>query len=486
MNIGLDIDNVISSFDNALLKEYLKHDKKLRNTGIINENASYIRREMFDWSKEEEEEFYKENIERIATNLKPINRASETIKKLKEDGNKIYVITGRENGEYTNPREMTKSWLEKYNIEYDKLIFTDAYDNHAKTVECIKNNIDIMVEDSTRICKDLNDNEIKVLQMETRFNEKIEGVERVNSWSQIYSKISGLYNKNEIEKINVILDTDTYNETDDQFALSYLLKSQDIFNIEAVTIAPFQNDRDLENDSGINRSYIEAKKVFELCGENSENKIFKGATNYIEKGYDSRNEAVDKIIEIALKNDKTYILGIAAITNIALAIKYEPKIIDKIEIIWLGGHTLLKKNNLHEANFKDIAATRIVFESNAKLTIIPCKGVASELQTTIYELENTIKGKTQLGNFLYDTFKDYLILNKRNRWPLWDISVIAYMINKNWFETFETNCPDINEDTSYRINKDNRIITFISYLNSDKIYEDLFRKLGEDINEINK
>ena len=85
MIIGLDIDNVISSFDNALLKEYLKHDKQLRNTGIINENASYIRRGMFDWSKEEDEKFYKENIERIAINLKPINRASEIITLLQEE-----------------------------------------------------------------------------------------------------------------------------------------------------------------------------------------------------------------------------------------------------------------------------------------------------------------------------------------------------------------------------------------------------------------
>ncbi len=156
MNIGIDIDNVIASFDNALLKESLKHDKKLRNTGIVNENADYIRRGMFDWTNEENEKFYKENIERIAINLKPIHRASETIKKLKKDGNKIFIITGRENGEYENPRKMTKNWLEKYDIEYDKLIFTDAYDAHAKTVECIKNNIDVMIEDTARICEDLN------------------------------------------------------------------------------------------------------------------------------------------------------------------------------------------------------------------------------------------------------------------------------------------------------------------------------------------
>ena len=43
MKIGIDIDNCISNFDDVLLKEYLKHDKELRNTGIINENPEYLR-----------------------------------------------------------------------------------------------------------------------------------------------------------------------------------------------------------------------------------------------------------------------------------------------------------------------------------------------------------------------------------------------------------------------------------------------------------
>ena len=51
MNIGIDIDNVISNFDEVLLEEYLKHDKELRNTGIINEET-YMTKGMFDWSEE--------------------------------------------------------------------------------------------------------------------------------------------------------------------------------------------------------------------------------------------------------------------------------------------------------------------------------------------------------------------------------------------------------------------------------------------------
>lgn len=478
MRIGIDIDNVISSFDNSLLKEYLEHDKKLRNTGIVNERVYNIRNGMFDWSEEEENEFYITNIERIASNLEIINDADKFINRLLEDGNEIYIISGRDNGEYKDPYDMTKKWLAKNNILYTKLILTNAYDSHAKTVECLNNKIDIMIEDSTRICVDLKENGINVLMMNTRFNQNDVDIERVSSWQEIYSKISAMYPKKEIEKINVILDTDTYNEADDQFALAYLLKYQDRFNIEAITIAPFQNRWIPSEDSGIELSYQEAKKVCELSGVNSDNLIFKGSTDYINNGYNERNEAVDKIIEIALKNKKTYILGIGAITNIALAIKYEPEIIDKIEIIWLGGHTLLNKNNLHEANFKDVEAVKIVFESNVKLTVIPCKGVASNLMTSTYELDNYIKGKSELSNFLYTRFKKVRAQRATlPRWPLWDISVIAYMINKNWFETFETNCPNINDDTSYELNTNNHLITFVNYLDINKIFEDLFSKL---------
>ena len=89
MKIGIDIDNCISNFDDVLLKEYLKHDKELRNTGIINDKPYYITVGMFDWSKEENDEFYNNNIQRIAMSLKPLNNAKEVIDKLKADGKSI-------------------------------------------------------------------------------------------------------------------------------------------------------------------------------------------------------------------------------------------------------------------------------------------------------------------------------------------------------------------------------------------------------------
>ena len=54
MKIGIDIDNVISNFNDTIVEAYLQHDKQLRNTGIINDKAKVFRRGMFDWSVEEE------------------------------------------------------------------------------------------------------------------------------------------------------------------------------------------------------------------------------------------------------------------------------------------------------------------------------------------------------------------------------------------------------------------------------------------------
>lgn len=188
MRIGIDIDNVISNMNDCLLEEYLKHDKTLRNTGVINDKAR-IRFGMFDWTKQEEEEFYYSNIERIAENFGLIPNAKETIDKLKQDGNEIYIITGRANGEYKEPLKLTVNWLKKHNIYYDKLILTDAYDSHAKTIECQKYNIDVMIDDNIATCLDLQVNGIKVLVMNTRTNMTNDKLDRVDNWEEIYRKI---------------------------------------------------------------------------------------------------------------------------------------------------------------------------------------------------------------------------------------------------------------------------------------------------------
>ncbi len=471
MNIGIDIDNVISKFDEALEEEFLKHDKELRNTGIIDPNK-HMTEGMFDWSEEELWPFYLENVERIAQTLEVKEGAREYIEKLKEDGHTIVIITGRDNGEYTDPYGMTQKWLKEKQIPYDKLIFTKR--KNEKVTKCIENGIDVMIDDSRVVCRECFQNNITILIMDKPCNRKEKEITRVHNWKEIYEFIKN-YKK---EKVNVILDTDTYNECDDQFALAYLLKNQDKFNIEAITVAPYSHsDRKETIEETTEKSYNEILKICNWLNYETKNKVFKGSLDYICNGYNQNSDAVNKIIEIANKNEKTYILAIGAITNIALAIKKSPEIINKIKIIWLGGNSFLADNN-REFNFRqDVQAVREVFESKVKLTVIPCKNVASNLRTSIYELEHFLKGKNELCDYLCQRFYNDTYHGIQERRVVWDISVIAYMINKTWFETEEVSCPIIKEDTSYELTKNRHKVTFVNYLDADKIYKDLFNKL---------
>lgn len=312
--------------------------------------------------------------------------------------------------------------------------------------------------------------------MDDFYNRKNTDLYRVYSWKEIYAFISNYHQ----EKLNVILDTDIGNECDDQFALSYLLKSQDVFNIEAITIAPYSHKKSFVSVEANQESGLqEIIKICKWLNFDFKNKIFKGASDYISNGYEEENDAVKRIIEVALKNKKTYIMAIGTITNISLAIKKESKIVDKIEVIWLAGHSLLQDNNI-EYNFKkDLSADRILFDSEVKLTIIPCKNVASALTTSVYELEHYLKDKSQLATYLIHHFLDDGYHEIKERRVLWDISVVAYLINKSWFNTQEVDCPKIKDDTSYELEKNNRKITMVNDIDVNKVYADLFKRLGE-------
>lgn len=472
MIVGLDIDNVIADLDKTYLEYFLLEDKKKRNAGVVNSNARHITQGMFDWSEEEVSDFISDKMDEMGRRLDPIKDAKSYIDKLKKDGHQIYLLTHRKNEYWKDPINITKQWLAKNKIYYDKLIFTASTN---KSPECKKYKIDIMFDDSVSNCEAMVKAGIPCYVVKTRYNANHKkNLKMVYEWKDLYETVS-----EKSKKLKVILDTDTYNECDDQFALAYMLKSPDKFDVQAITVAPFSNKESQETIAeGTQKSYSEICKICKWLNFDITNKVFKGAVNYLKDG-NINNDAVDKIIEIALLNDKTYIMAIGAITNVAMAILKEPKIVEKIEVVWLGGNSLLLDDN-KEFNFiQDVEAVKTVFESRVKLTIIPAKGVASNLMTSIYELEHYLKGKSKLCDYLCRIFYKDGYHKPHERRVIWDISVIAYLINEFWFESREINCPDINGDTSYEINTQNHKITMVNYINATSVYRDLFAKLGD-------
>lgn len=187
MIIGIDIDNVISDLDKTFLEEFLKEDKNKRNKGIVNPSAEHMTQGMFDWTQDEIDNFLVNNMERMSMSFELIPQSKYYINKLKDDGNKIIIITGRGNRIFKNPEKVTKKWLENKEIYYDKLIFTKSSN---KIEECKNAKVDIMLDDRPKIVKKLRENNINAYVVRTRYNENYSlDMPMLLNWEDIYSFI---------------------------------------------------------------------------------------------------------------------------------------------------------------------------------------------------------------------------------------------------------------------------------------------------------
>jgi len=141
--------------------------------------------------------------------------------------------------------------------------------------------------------------------------------------------------------VRMVLDTDTYNEIDDQFALVYALISPEL-DVQAVYAAPFHNKRSSGPGDGMEKSYEEILRVLSRLGKDADGFALKGSTHYLT---DLRNPeespASSDLIRRAKESspdDPLYVVAVGAITNVSNAILIDPSIIHNIVVVWLGGN----------------------------------------------------------------------------------------------------------------------------------------------------
>ena len=119
----------------------------------------------------------------------------------------------------------------------------------------------------------------------------------------------------------MVLDTDTYNEIDDQFALVYALLCPEKLNVEAVYAAPFTNDRSTGPGDRMEKSYEEILRLLERLHMDAEGFVYRGSTDCLSRGKPpQRSAAVDDLIRRAVAARTTRsVVAIGAITNVAAA-----------------------------------------------------------------------------------------------------------------------------------------------------------------------
>lgn len=278
---------------------------------------------------------------------------------------------------------------------------------------------------------------------------------------------------------NIILDTDAYNEIDDQYAIAYAMRSRERINLMAICAAPFYNNRSTSFADGMIKSYDEIFRITALADTSAQIPIYKGSEAQLSSADTPvESEAADKIAEIINASDKpVYIVAIGAITNVASAIIKHPEIIKKSAVIWLGGHALHYPNT-NEFNLAgDLLAAQIVFDSGIPLLQVPCFGVCTEFLTTIPELEFYMSDKNPLCDYLLDVTRSYT----RNPfgWSkvIWDVTAIGVFTCPEAYETVSIPRPIITSDKTYSFDMKREPYIYVQKLWRDPIYADMFRKL---------
>ncbi|MBQ2468767.1 MAG: nucleoside hydrolase, partial [Clostridia bacterium] len=141
----------------------------------------------------------------------------------------------------------------------------------------------------------------------------------------------------------VIVDSDTFNEMDDQYAIAYAIGS-DKMDVVALNAAPFHNDRSTSFGDGMEKSYEEILRVLDHVEKVGQYPVYKGSPTRIDDDPEFRpvdSPAARAIIDAAHKYDEiVYVLTTGACTNVVSAVMLDPSIKENICVIWLGGHCL--------------------------------------------------------------------------------------------------------------------------------------------------
>lgn len=343
-------------------------------------------------------------------------------------------------------------------------------------------------------------------------------------------------------RIRLVLDTDAKNEIDDQFAVSWALRSPERFKVEAVYAAPYCHDclmkmmgggQEAPSDedgegiggfenvtyvngpgAGMQASYDELLKLFELLGEDSEGRVFKGSNGYLtDNGGPVESDAARDLIERAMSSDEPlYVAAFGAPTNVASVLLLEPELVKKIVVIWLGCQPLEFGHGVEFNAMQDVEASRVLLDSGVPLVLIPVMSVVSHLTLTKLEVEQCMLGKSEISDYLgsiammgftdvssaaqmamfmrllymagrEDRSEEYLAQfpTEHVSWSriICDISTVAFLKNPGWVSSRMVPSPVLQDNLQYGpIPEGRHLIRVANYCNRDLIFGDMLACLN--------
>jgi hypothetical protein len=274
------------------------------------------------------------------------------------------------------------------------------------------------------------------------------------------------------------LDTDAYNEVDDQFALVHTLLSPDRVKLEAIYAAPFHNSRSTGPGDGMWKSYQEIERVVDLVSLHRP-EVFAGSEAWLTSGNAPLSPASEDLIERALKDEggPLHVVAIGAPTNVSAALALCPEIVKNVIVIWLGGNALYWPTAREFNLYQDPLASRILLGSGVALVHVPCLGVADHLVTTRAEIGRYVAPAGRVGEFLGRRYMDYVADGAGRSSVIWDLAATAWLLDNTWTTTGMVGSPVLTSELTWSLDPGRHLIAEMVAVNRDAIFGDLFERL---------
>lgn len=176
MKIAVDIDDVIVDTSASMRDFITQYDK----TGEVSKYLVEIMRGEIPTPNIRE--FLNSHMLEIIKNAKVKENAREVIAELRENGNKIFLVTSRGEKRYKGSKNFTLKYLKENGIQYDEIFF----DIVEKAKECKRNGIEILVDDSVKYCEECIKIGLKGIIFTSEVNKSIKtSIDRVNNWLEL-------------------------------------------------------------------------------------------------------------------------------------------------------------------------------------------------------------------------------------------------------------------------------------------------------------
>ena len=254
------------------------------------------------------------------------------------------------------------------------------------------------------------------------------------------------------EKIRVLFDSDTNNELDDQHALAYLLFNGNTFDVAGVTVNATRSG------GRVDLQYAEAERVMRLCGLSDKLALYKGANSsfdtirhFIDSTTFDGADAVNFIIQEAKSpaDKKLVVIAVGKLTNLALALKKEPAIADRIRLVWLGSNypepgEYNMDNDTASVNF--VLSTNVEFEmvtvrygkpNGSDVVRLPQEDVNRKMKGKGPVVAPPVTGRhggdfTSFGDYSVNLFEHIHYSGTPPSRPLFDMVAVAVVKNPAW------------------------------------------------------